>query len=364
MRSARERTQNLVPAFFPGSVPQAGTAGRRITPMFSRIAVIAAMCGFALLAAAPTAAAPVQPDKKDKDIAKLVERLGLADATAVDDAVKRLTAAGPAALPALRDAAEAMKKDTSTRAKWVIDAIEANAKKVVTDRLAKFNAANGAALSEVDDRALQKLFPTYLFYTVIYRQYPVGRVPPNPLKVRNVFIVGPDKELKHVTDVKGLLIFFRSTLAPVKQDKEIEEVVHAWLSLGVTFYQDGFFRFSIPKDGATVTKEDKGKKAAGKAEVVKQGGNSGDVQVTMHFNAEGKLATVDQVANLRAGIRPICQATKLLDPDPIVRQMAEKDILVMGRAAKDYLDEQRARARPELRRAIDHIWKRIVEDGW
>jgi hypothetical protein len=28
---------------------------------------------------------------------------------------------------------------------------------------------------------------------------------------------------------------------------------------------------------------------------------------------------------LRAGPRPICQATKLLDRDPIVRRMAEQD---------------------------------------
>ena len=44
--------------------------------------------------------------------------------------------------------------------------------------------------------------------------------------------------------------------------------------------------------------------------------------------------------------------------------MAEQDILVMGRPAKGYLDEQRAKAKPELKAAIDHIWKRIVDGGW
>jgi hypothetical protein len=66
---------------------------------------------------------------------------------------------------------------------------------------------------------------------------------------------------------------------------------------------------------------------------------------------------------IHAGVRPICQATKLLDPDPIVRRMAERDILVMGRAAKAYLDEQRARATPALRQAIDRMWKRIVAES-
>jgi hypothetical protein len=34
----------------------------------------------------------------------------------------------------------------------------------------------------------------------------------------------------------------------------------------------------------------------------------------------------------------------------------------MGRAAKYYLDEQRAGATPELQRAIDRIWQRILAE--
>jgi hypothetical protein len=41
--------------------------------------------------------------------------------------------------------------------------------------------------------------------------------------------------------------------------------------------------------------------------------------------------------------------------------MAEQDLLIMGRAARGYLDEQRARATPALRKAIDRIWERILE---
>ena len=62
-------------------------------------------------------------------------------------------------------------------------------------------------------------------------------------------------------------------------------------------------------------------------------------------------------------MRPICQATKLLDPDPVVRRMAEDAILLMGKPAKEYLDGQRARATPALREAMDRIWQRIlIED--
>lgn len=59
----------------------------------------------------------------------------------------------------------------------------------------------------------------------------------------------------------------------------------------------------------------------------------------------------------------MCQATKLLDPDPVVRGMAEEAILVMGRGAKEYLDEQRTRARPALQAAIGRIWRRILSEG-
>jgi hypothetical protein len=43
--------------------------------------------------------------------------------------------------------------------------------------------------------------------------------------------------------------------------------------------------------------------------------------------------------------------------------MAEQDLIIMGPAAKDYLFEQRQNAKPELQRAIDRIWKRIVTAG-
>jgi hypothetical protein len=44
--------------------------------------------------------------------------------------------------------------------------------------------------------------------------------------------------------------------------------------------------------------------------------------------------------------------------------MAEQDLLVMGRAAKPYLDEQRAIASPELRDEIDRVWQQILREGW
>jgi hypothetical protein len=83
----------------------------------------------------------------------------------------------------------------------------------------------------------------------------------------------------------------------------------------------------------------------------------------MTLGTAGSLVNVNERSALKPGVRPICQATKLLDRDPIVRRMAEQDLLVMGRAAKPYLDQVRATAPVKLQRAIDHIWQRILEEG-
>ena len=93
-------------------------------------------------------------------------------------------------------------------------------------------------------------------------------------------------------------------------------------------------------------------------------GGSGTVTASLTFDDAGKLAKVSEEAKFRPGPRPICQATKLLDPDAIVRKMAEQDLLIMGLAAREYLNEQRAQAGPELRRAIDRLWQRIQKNGW
>lgn len=84
---------------------------------------------------------------------------------------------------------------------------------------------------------------------------------------------------------------------------------------------------------------------------------------SLTFDWAGKLVKVVDEAIVVAGPRPICQATKLLDPDPIVRGMAEQIILVMGRAAKEYLNEERAKASHELQKAIDRIWQKILDEG-
>jgi hypothetical protein len=53
-------------------------------------------------------------------------------------------------------------------------------------------------------------------------------------------------------------------------------------------------------------------------------GSSGFRLFEQQRNLVGTLVNVLEKSALRPGVRPICQATKLLDRDPIVRRMANR----------------------------------------
>jgi hypothetical protein len=243
--------------------------------------------------------------------------------------------------------------------KSMTEAIE-KAQKRVQEELATLKGADGK-VQYVEGDVLGRVFPEYLFFSVLYRQFPVAVLPPPPLKGSNVFAVPKGEgKIRLLTDTKELESFFRDALKPVHGADQAKDVARAWLQLSPIFLQDGYYKFSLMDESIRVAEEKTGMKASGK--VVVMAGGSGTIDATVTFDDAGKLAAVDQVVKVRRGPRPICQATKLLDPDPIVRGMAEQDLLVIGRAAKPYLDEQRAKATPELQQAIDRIWERICED--
>src|SRR5262249_38068755 len=162
-----------------------------------------------------------------------------------------------------------------------------------------------------------------------------------------------------LSDTKTLEKFFRSASHGSREADQAKAAVRAWLRLSSQLKQDGFYRFSLMDDSTKVEKEKGGLIAAGKM-VVMQGGN-GSIEAKLTFDADGKLVKVVEESKIRPGPRPICQATKLLDKDSLVRRMAEQDLLIMGRAARPYLDESRAKASPELRQALDRLWQRITQ---
>jgi hypothetical protein len=242
---------------------------------------------------------------------------------------------------------------------------ERQGRELLDQALAGFPGAERGEVIPLAEAAIEQAFPGYRFYVLRFRRYPVAVLPPASLEASNVFVVKPDGSVARLADTRALEAFFQSALAPVTTDADAKEAARAWLRLVEEFHQDGFLQFSIPdatlQAGPTLGG---GHEATGKAIVASQGGNLGEVTSLLTFDSAGRLVRASATARIKRGIRPICQATKLLDPDPVVRRMAELDLLVMGRAAKPYLDEQRAIASPELRDEIDRVWQQILREGW
>src|SRR5262249_34082638 len=157
------------------------------------------------------------------------------------------------------------------------------------------------------------------------------RVLPKGMKPSNVFAVqNKESKVEHLNGVKPMQDFFRSHEPVVKNAKDARTILSAWLTLTQEFHQDGFFKFEI-LEKEFIVEGDTPTKVSGRVMVT--GGGNGQLSAELTFDKEGKLSNVMEKSTIRPGPRPICQATKLLDPDPLVRRMAEQDLLIMGLAA-------------------------------
>ena len=213
----------------------------------------------------------------------------------------------------------------------------------------------------VDEKYLRTMFPKHVFVAVHFPLWPVARIPPEPLKSQNVFAVSRDGKVTHLADGKNLEEFFKTTLgAQLDQDK----TVRSYLRLRMEYIQDGFYKFKYPDKTKVVGPGSSLTLVEGVVEVVPEAGNKGDFKAVIRFERADKFSAVTKEENrVVRGMRPRCQATLLLHPDPLVREIAEQDLLVLGRLAGEYLLEQRAKANPDLRRQIDRIWKQIEVEG-
>ncbi|MCI0700731.1 MAG: hypothetical protein L0241_06590 [Planctomycetia bacterium] len=210
---------------------------------------------------------------------------------------------------------------------------------------------------------VKETFPDHVLFSHVIPLYPVAREAPPPLKHANVIAIPKKKDGKPIliTDAKALEKFFKENARPVKKSDEGDEAVKAWLRTTAELNQDGFFKFNVKAGPSKV--EGNTVMATGEAPVDPKGNmDKGSIKATITFK-EGKLASADTKVAITAGMRPRCQATKLLDPDPIVRLMAEDSIRVMGSSIKPYLDDQRSKASPQLREAIDRVWAKAMAEG-
>jgi hypothetical protein len=231
--------------------------------------------------------------------------------------------------------------------------------KLVEEYLAS-RGLTGAVVRPVTGEAVARTFPNFAFFGVIFRQYPVAVQCPKAqdLQCANLFHV-KDGQVGIVPSIEDLRFFFAAEMGPAPGEDRASDAAITWLRFSGELKQDLFYTLSSPSivfmPGEDVIR------VRGRTMVT--AGGEGYIEALMTLGAAGSFFNVFEKSALRPGIRPICQATKLLDRDPVVRRMAEQDILTMGRAARPYLDQIRATAPPGLRQAIDRIWQRILAEG-
>jgi hypothetical protein len=230
----------------------------------------------------------------------------------------------------------------------------------LVDEYLKALGARGYTIDSVTDRDVARTFPDTDFFSVWFQQWPIAVEPPAGLKPANIFCVQGGQAVPLI-DPDELKDFFASQLSPITGPDDAADAGRTWLRLSREYSQDGFFTFSDPQVQVLLTPQ--GVWVEGHVTVTE--GGRGGLRVWMTFDPFlGVLADLEEGRKIKTGVRPICQATKLLDAEPLVRRMAEQDLRVIGRKAKGYLDAQRAKARPELQQAIDRLWQRIVAEDY
>ena len=242
---------------------------------------------------------------------------------------------------------------------WSANIAKADDQQLVEDYL-KGRGASGAVVRPITDDYVGRTFPNFSFFGVIFRLYPVAVLcpPTHDLKCSNVFFV-KDGQVDFVSTLQDLKFFFAAELGPSPSTEAATDAASTWLRFSEELKQDLFYTFSASE----ISYMPRGDVVRVRGHAAVMAGGEGHIEMLMTLGTAGSLLQIYEKGALRPGVRPICQATKLLDRDPIVRRMAEQDLLVMGRAAKPYLDRVRATARPKLQQAIDRIWQRILEEG-
>jgi hypothetical protein len=242
---------------------------------------------------------------------------------------------------------------------WPATSAQGSDQQLIEDYL-QSHGISGAIVRPVTDDFLGRIFPNFSFFGVVFRQYPIAVQCPAAmgLKCANVFFV-QNGQVDFVSTIEDLKFFFAANLGPLPARDAAIDGASAWLRFSEELKQDLFYTFS-PPDVSYTPRDDL---ILLRAHASVAAGGDGKIDVVVTLGAAGSFVNVLEQSAVRPGVRPICQATKLLDRDPIVRRMAEQDILVMGRAAKPYLDQIRATARPKLQQAIDAIWRRILNEG-
>jgi len=210
------------------------------------------------------------------------------------------------------------------------------------------------------------LMPDVSVQAVHYREFPVQMVPPKPMAVRSLFLVDKAGKVALFTKRDEWAKAFMARAPQSGSKDDLRALALGYARASAEFSQDGFFKFIVKPENVSVTGSGSSAKVTAKMPVEEKGGDTGSLVSTLTFtlsaSGKAKLTGIAEKDTIKPGVRPICQCTLLLDSNPIVRKMAERDLLVMGKSAWPYIEEQMKLASPELRREIERVWKRI-ENG-
>jgi hypothetical protein len=240
-----------------------------------------------------------------------------------------------------------------------VGAARADSSEVVDAYLRDLGASNYTIRAITEDY-VGRTFPGIDFFEVYFRQFPVAFAPPEGLSSSNLFAV-VEGQVVYLTSIDELNAAYASGgLIPVGSAEAASDTARSWARFAAALRQDGFYSFHDAEAYVEAFAAG-GFWAVGGISV--SSGGSGYLAAYMEFDADGVLTLIVHEDTVEEGVRPICQATKLLDPDPLVRRMAISQLRAMGRAARSYLDEQRARATPELQAAIDRAWQEILSSS-
>lgn len=242
---------------------------------------------------------------------------------------------------------------------------EENNKKVA-DWVAKSTqqSEGGGQPVAIKDSALCAYVQGATFHSVHYPEFPIARRPPEPMVMRNVLMVDSKGGVMHFTSREGLRKAFLKLAQPIDSGA-VSEFALGWLKASTVFSQDGFFQFVFADKNVHSEKHQGVLVVTATAPVVEKGGDTGSLVAVLSFaptKTEGvyRLNSIVEKDTIKPGIRPICQSTLLLDKNPIVRKMAERDLLVMGESALPYMAEQYSKASPKLKKEIERVRQRIL----
>ncbi len=303
--------------------------------------------------------------RQPAQVSAILKGVTQADAASIRKAEDALVALGKAQIPVMKTAilkaTDAQKRALSgaiIRLSWGVDPMDK-----LTAFFKKKGWNPGVDPELLTDNGLLDVAPNCAFYSLHFREWPMAMMPMSPFKQRNVIIVPKTGDPVLYTDPKKIVGAFAQQVGSIV-GREMPMVTAAWLRVSAVFSQDGYFIFRYPIDQIRVNTGTVGFVATGKATVDPKGGDKGEIVASVNFwpnrNKELEIKSITETRTVQAGVRPICQALLLLDANPTVRRMAERDLLIMGPIIKPYLDEKRKEASPELQKAIDAIWQRIL----